>query len=84
MHGYDEAGYELARHAADLCPDDLSDAVWEVKVGELETLCHRRQADRVADWFRANLPACMELVPRRRHAMMADGAIRCYEDGKMG
>lgn len=83
-HGYDRAGYELARHAHSLGPDAMPERTWEQRVDELSDLCHKSQNEAVAQWFRKNLPACMKLVPRRRHLTLAEGAIECYHDGNLG
>jgi len=83
-HSYGGVGYELARHAHSLAPYEVEDEEWEQRMVELSDLCHKSQSEAVAQWFRTNLPACMELVPRRRHLTLAEGAIECYQDGNLG
>ena len=88
---YRTAGYELARHTAELLESD-TDEEWQAKLNELyqaltgcaETPCVWPMDEaRVIAWYTREFPRCMDLVPARRHAIFAEGIRQCWEDENM-
>jgi hypothetical protein len=63
---YSVAGYELMRIVRPLVPQE--------NIGDLRRLLRRRADEEdVLDWFRGNLPQCIELVPWRRRGKFLAG-----------
>lgn len=78
--GYDNAGWELARHLKDWMPHGTPDEEWRHALLNLDRFIRHRNEPTIIDWFRTYYPACMELVPRRRWAQFARGVLAAARD----
>jgi hypothetical protein len=88
-HGYEVAGYELARHLLGLhCENYPVAASRTERDGELRRLARllrrptgRREDRAVLGWFLRHYPQLMDLVPKRRYEQFLQGVYRCVGDG---
>ena len=80
---YEEPGYQLAIHTAELC--GLRDDVREVgrKLRELRAAVSRDHEDVIDGWYRREFPRCMELVSRKRRDQFVKGVRRAYEEKRL-
>ncbi len=79
QHGYWRAGYELARHVHRLVPHGVEPGEWDERVYAVSCLAVDGSYEDVARWFAENLPRCMALVPKRRHAQFVEGVREFHE-----
>lgn len=81
-NSYKWAAYELTRHLSRLGPWELDEEAWLERLAELSGLLESEETDRqIIDWFEANLPRCMALVPKRRQRTFVEG-VREYVENR--
>jgi len=78
-HGYDWAGYELARHVRQLIAWDNSGEL-RGKLRKLATLVRSYDDEGMLEWLEEELPQCMQLVPERRHQRFLKGFYQMVEE----
>ena len=80
--GYDHPGWHLAIHAAELVewnePEER-----DAKLAELRRLLDDADDGGVLAWFTREFPACVRLIPRRRHRQFLRGVYRAHEEGRV-
>ncbi len=87
-NGYKLAGYHLARELGrDISPGATREE-WAARLEELQLLIwppdlrslEKQDYERIADWFSAQYPRCMELIPKRRGTRFAQGVVEFAEE----
>jgi hypothetical protein len=90
-HSYQWAGYELARHTAELLEGE-DNATYARKLAELmaalagpaeDSTVQPMDEAAVLAWYAREFPRCLSLVPRQRRSAFAEGIRECWEDGYM-
>ena len=80
-NSYKWVAYELTRHMSRLGPWELDEEEWLERLAELSGLLDSDETDRqIIDWFEANLPRCMALVPKRHQQTFIGGVRQYVED----
>jgi hypothetical protein len=82
-YGYQEAGYQLARHTGELSPDTADFDDWEDQMDWLFTALINSNRSAVLRWYEKTYPVCMALVPRKRRSAFVDGVIEASEEGEI-
>jgi hypothetical protein len=87
-NGYKLAGYHLASELDRLTPPGVTAEEWTARLEELQRLIWppdlrpltREDHERITDWFGAQFPQCMELIPRRRSSRFSEGVVELAEE----
>jgi hypothetical protein len=73
--GYRDVGYLFAPHISRFRPSAICGWSWSRVVQSLATPIEAGNTAAVEQWFRANYPKLMELIPQTRHEDFANGLI---------
>lgn len=76
-HSYSIAGWHLGLHAPELVQASVHEL--PLLLQELQSLLNQHDDEGVLAWFDRELPACMELVPRRRRPQFLLGVYAFHE-----
>ena len=87
-NGYKFAGYHLASELDRIIPHGMSKDEWITRLEALQQLIwptdlkslEKQDRERIADWFAAEFPQCMKLIPKRRCARFAEGVVELTEE----
>ena len=87
-NGYKFAGYHLASELDRIMPHGMSKDEWITRLEALQQLIwptdlkslEKQDRERIADWFAAQFPQCMKLIPKRRCARFAEGVVELTEE----
>jgi len=80
---YYAAGYELARHLADILEDDADREAFSKKIDiAFNEKDEKQSRELLLKVLQQHLPACIKLVPEKSQlTTFADGFLKCLEDG---